>query len=114
MWMRKTKKVSACDIYNTFWTSFVLFQALQVGCVYFRDSVYFRCEISADSNPIMLLTAILNIGNGADFTQHQPQPQLPKKGSIMGGKKIWGDKNNNNGTFSQISDILKGSPSNTT
>ena len=69
----------------------VLFQALQVslvGFVYFRDSVYFRCEISADSNPIMLLTAILNIGNGADFTQHQPQPQLPKKGSIMGGKKI--------------------------
>ena len=59
-----------------------------VGFVYFRDSVYFRCEISADSNPIMLLTAILNIGNGADFTQHQPQPQLPKKGSIMGGKKI--------------------------
>ena len=45
--------------------------------VYFRDCVYFRCEISADSNPIMLLTAILNIGNGADFTSH-PQPQLPQ------------------------------------
>ena len=59
-----------------------------VGFVYFRDSVYFRCEISADSNPIMLLTAILNIGNGADFTQHQPQPQLSKKGSIAGGKNI--------------------------
>ena len=57
-----------------------------VGFVYFRDSVYFRCEISADSNPIMLLTAILNIGNGADFTSHRPQ--LPQGREHHRGKSF--------------------------
>ena len=54
--------------------------------VYFRDCVYFRCEISADSNPIMLLTAILNIGNGADFTSHRPQ--LPQGREHHRGKSF--------------------------